>query len=312
MQVALVYDRVNTAYGGAEQVLSALHELFPEAPLYTALYDAKKTPWAKKFSQIRPSFLNKIKFLRNKHRWLAFLMPLAFESFDFSDYDLVISVTSAEAKGIITQTQTKHICYLLTPPRYLYSHKSFYQKHSLFYRLPLLQQLTNQLINYLTNWDQLAIHRPDVIIPISQLIKKRANKYYPQVKIGPVIYPTVIDHQSTNKPVNQSTNYYLIVSRLVDYKKIDQAIIACQQLKKKLVIVGHGPEFGNLKFKIKNSPQIKIFPQVAKAKIAHLYQHCSALLMPGEEDFGIVALEALSYGKPVIIHHSSGAAELIR
>src|SRR3989304_9837143 len=139
--VALVYDRVNTPYGGAENVLLALHQAFPTAPLFTALYSPKHAPWAAVFPAVRASFLNRLPFLRTAHRWLAWLMPLAFESLDFSDYDLIISITSAEAKGILTKPDQLHLCYLLTPPRYLYQSK----KHSLnshwLLRLPLIHQL---------------------------------------------------------------------------------------------------------------------------------------------------------------------------
>ncbi len=119
MKVALVYDRVNK-FGGAERVILALHKIWPEAPLYTACLDSKKVAWACDFKVI-PSFINNLPFVKNHHEAFAWLMPFAFESFDFSSYDVVISITSAEAKGIITQPKTLHICYCLTPTRYLWS-----------------------------------------------------------------------------------------------------------------------------------------------------------------------------------------------
>jgi len=127
MKTAIVYDRVNK-WGGAERVLLTLHDLFPDAPLYTSVYSFEKAPWAKVFPKVIPSFLNKINFLRDKHEFLGALMPLAFESFNFDDYDLVISVSSEAAKGVITKPQTKHICYCLTPTRYLWSHHDEYFK----------------------------------------------------------------------------------------------------------------------------------------------------------------------------------------
>jgi hypothetical protein len=146
MKVALVYDRVNTPYGGAEKVLLSLHELFPAAPLYTSLYNPKKAHWANIF-EVKASFLNSIPFLKNNHQLIAFLMPLAFESFDFSQYDLVISITSAEAKGVITKPQTTHLCYLLTPPRYLYSHKRFYLQKSRIFNLPIIRNISLALLD---------------------------------------------------------------------------------------------------------------------------------------------------------------------
>ena len=129
-KVALVYDRVNTPFGGAENVLLALHQIYPEAPLYTSVYDPKTAPWAKVFS-VRPSFLQKIPFAKRFHRLFAVLMPLAFESFDLVEFDIVISITSAEAKGVLTKPNQLHICYLLTPTRYLWSHAKEYEQHRL-------------------------------------------------------------------------------------------------------------------------------------------------------------------------------------
>ena len=128
MKVAIVYDRVNK-WGGAERVLLALNELFPDAYLYTSVYNPKKTPWASVFSKVVPSFLQKIPFLRNKHELLSVFMPLAFESFNFNGFDLVVSVSSEAAKGVITTPPTKHICYCLTPTRYLYSGYEIYKQH---------------------------------------------------------------------------------------------------------------------------------------------------------------------------------------
>jgi len=311
LKVALVYDRVNTPYGGAEKLLQTLHELYPFSPLYTSLYDQKLAPWADIF-EVRPSFLNKIPFLKNKHRLVAFLMPIAFESFDFSEFDLVISITSAEAKGIITLPNTTHICYLLTPPRYLYSHRNFYLQTKLIFKIPILKFFAKKFLDYLIFWDQIAIHRPDTIIPISKIVQERTKKYY-DLKTENPIYPTLINSSLSTKttPPPKTEKYFLIISRLVSYKKIDLAIKACQQLNKKLIIVGEGPEKENLQKLITKPTLIKLAGSTTQKKLNQLYQNCSALLMIGEEDFGIVALEAWAFGKPVIINQKSGASELV-
>jgi glycosyltransferase involved in cell wall biosynthesis len=310
-KVALVYDRVNTPYGGAEKLLLSLHELYPQAPLYTSLYDRRSAPWADVF-EVRPSFLNKIPFLKTKHRLMASLMPIAFESFDFSEFDLVISITSAEAKGIITLPQTTHVCYLLTPPRYLYSHRNFYLQTKLVFKIPILGFLARKLLDYLVFWDQMAVHRPDRIIPISKIIQKRAQKYY-GLKIEKPIYPTIVNplELEKNSPPPKKEKYFLIISRLVSYKKIDLAIKACQQLNKKLIIVGQGPEKENLEELITKPSLIKLVGSATQKELNQLYKNCLALLMIGEEDFGIVALEAWAFGKPVIINQKSGANELL-
>lgn len=323
-KIALVYDRVNTPYGGAEKLLLAIHDLYPDAPLYTSLYNKKKAKWADVF-EIKASFLNKIPLLNNIHQLLAFLMPTVFESFDFSEYDLVISITSAEAKGIITKPETKHLCYLLTPPRYLYSHQKDYLSRSFVLNLPIIREIVKKLLKYLTRWDQIAINRPDTIIPISNLIKARTKKYY-QKKIENPIYPTIIpmerieNHQTEEISKNidrkkskkkESQPYLLMVSRLVPYKKIDLAIQACQELNQRLVIVGNGSEKDIFKKMIYKPNLIDLTGNISDEGLDNLYRNCLAVLMPGEEDFGIVALESLSYKKPVIINANSGAAELI-
>ena len=315
-KIAIVYDRVNTPYGGAEKLLLSINKLYPKAPLYTSLYNPKKAKWADVF-EVRSSFLNKIPLLRNHHQLLAFLMPLAFESFDFSQFDLVISITSAEAKGIITRPETKHLSYLLTPPRYLYSHRQEYLEKSFILSLPIIKYFSNKLLDYLTRWDQIAIHRPDKIIPISNLVKDRAKEYYKLTTSQP-IYPAIVEYsEEEDKQIikdekeNKNKPYLLMVTRLVPYKKIDLAIKACQELNQKLVIVGSGKEKDIFKNMIYKANLIDLAENVSEEDLENLYQNCQAVLMPGEEDFGIVALEALSHQKPVIINANSGAAELI-
>jgi hypothetical protein len=212
MKVALVYDRVNK-FGGAERVLESLHTIWPDAPLFTGVYHSAKASWAKGWD-IRPSFLNRLPLVKDKHEYLAPFMPYAFEAFDFSGFDLVISVTSAEAKGIITKPNQLHLCYLLTPTRYLWSHAQHYQGEWLHrtFRLPLLSSLRR--------WDYFAAKRPDYLIAISRHVSARVRKYYRR-QVDRVIYPPVRYRLfSTHPPTCQPPlpHYYLIVSRLVSYK----------------------------------------------------------------------------------------------
>ena len=314
-KVAIVYDGVNTPFGGAEQVLLALNELYPEAPLFTAVYNPQKAKWADKFPKVIPSFLNKVPFFNQLHRWIPFLMPMAFESFDFDGYDVVISVTSAEAKGIVTKPNQLHFCYLLTPPRYLYQDREHSLNSKKIFKILPIKWLASKLLDYLTWWDQQAVLRPDVIIPISQRVAQRVREFYPQIKSDEVIYPPVENKRIEKIKIlaDIPKSYLLIASRLVSYKSIDQAIQACAEINQGLVIVGSGPEKKPLKQLIKNleKQNIKLFSDLDFSTLQYLYQNCEALLMPGEEDFGIVALEANSYGKPVIINSKSGAAECI-
>ena len=151
-RVALIYDRVNK-WGGAERVLLALHEMFPDAPLYTSVYNPATAGWAKVFPAVIPTFLQKFPLAKSNHELYPWLTPMAFETLKFDDYDIVISVTSADAKGIITKPGTFHLCYCLTPTRYLWSHEEFYKSQT--------SPLFHPLFNYLKSWDLIASRRPD-------------------------------------------------------------------------------------------------------------------------------------------------------
>lgn len=311
-KIALVYDRANTAYGGAEQVLLVLQALYPEITLFSSVYDPKRAKWTKNFASVKTSFLQKIPFTSKLHRYLAALMPIAFETLDLSHYDIIISVTSAEAKGVITRRDQLHLCYLLSPPRYLYHYQNEYLKQNRLLQLPIISYFAKSALNYLRKWDQTAIHRPDLIIPIAKIVKQRAQKYYKNLSLEKVIYPPINtsleEWKSKDEPVIKG-KYFLLVSRLVPYKNILPAILACQRLGQKLVIVGEGPEEERLK---KLANQLTIFKKrISNKELANLYQHCQAVLSPGLDDFGIVALEANLFGKAIIINQLAGVAELI-
>jgi glycosyltransferase involved in cell wall biosynthesis len=308
MKVAIIYDRVNK-WGGAERVLLALHEIFPDAPLFTSVYDPKSAPWAKVFPEVKTSFLQKIPFTKGNHEFLAPLMPFAFESFDFSNFDFVISVTSEAAKGIKVGGRTRHICYCLTPTRYLWSH------HNLYFKNPALRFLSRPVIWYLRKWDKKAAERPDVIVAISTEVRDRIKKYYR--RDSQIIFPPVGKSEIRNPKSETSTKseilnskYYLLVSRLdYGYKKVGLAIEAFNRLGKLLVIVGTGREKKKLvKQAAKN---IKFVGQVSEKKLAEYYKNAEALIMPQEEDFGMVAVEAQSFGVPVIAFKKGGAADTV-
>ncbi|SRR5258708_353011 len=296
MKVAIVYDRVNK-WGGAERVLLALHKIFPEAPLYTSLYSTN-AGWAKVFPRIRSSSLNKIKFLRNKHEYLAPLMPLVFESFDFSEFDLIISVTSEFAKGIITGPKTKHICYCLTPTRYLWSGYEDYFTSS------VIKFISGPVVWYLRYWDKIAARRPDKIIAISTEVKNRIKKYYD--RDSRIIFPGIDIAKYKN---NKNGEFYLVVSRLVPYKKVNLPVKAFNELGLPLVIVGDGSEKKYLQKIAKNN--IKFPGFVPEAKLKNYYSKAIALIMPQIEDFGLVAIEAMSFGVPVIAYKKGGILDII-
>lgn len=304
MKVALVYDRVNK-WGGAERVLLVLHELFPNAPLYTSVYNSKKAEWAGVFD-VKTSFLQRFPNASSKHEFYAPLMPHAFESFSFDGYDLVISVTSEAAKGIIVKPETRHICYCLTPTRYLWSGYDEYFSNK------MLRSLSRPVVSYLRHWDKIASKRPHKYIAISKEVQKRIKKYYG--RSSEVIYPpvTLINVADSHLPdvANDAYGkYFLIVSRLVPYKKVDIAIKAFNKLKIPLKIVGTGVEEKKLK-KIAGS-NVEFLGNLTDGELLRYYKGSSALVFPTNEDFGLAVLEAQMFGKPVIALRKGGALETI-
>lgn len=303
MKVALVYDHVNKI-GGAERILMTLHELFPDAPLYTGVYNAARAPWAKDFSVVT-SFLQKIPFAATHHELYPGLPFLAFEQFDFSRFDVVISITSAEAKAVITSPNTLHICYCLTPTRYLWSHYQDYFSNR------LLRILSAPMVSMLRLIDTVTSQRPDRYVAISETVKRRIAKYYRQN--ASLIFPPVDTDRFTIKKSStgseQSADYFLLVSRLVKYKHIELAIEACNELKVPLKIVGIGLEEARLKQLAGKT--IEFLDNLTEEELIEYYQGCRALLFMAEEDFGISMVEAMACGKPVLAYGKGGAKEIV-
>ena len=322
MKIALVYDRVNK-FGGAERVLLALHKIWPKAPLYTSVYNPAGAPWAKDFKVI-PSFVQKFPLAKKHHEIYPWLMPFAFESFNFDKYNVVISITSAEAKGIITKPKTLHICYCLTPTRYLWSGYHHYldnPRYGLFNSLACL--LMKPLLFKLRQWDKVASQRPDCYIAISKTVQKRIKKYYD--RSSSLIYPSVDTNKFkqppiTNHPAYRSsacagrqspiTNYFLVVSRLVSYKRVDIIIKAFNKLGFLLKIIGDGVERKCLEKKAKANIEF-LGQKLTDGQLISYYQNCFALVFAGKEDFGLVSLEAQACGKPVIAYKIGGIGETI-
>lgn len=310
MKVALVYDRVNK-WGGAERVLLALHKIWPDAPLYTAVYDKKRATWADVFS-VTPSFLQYIPGAARAHESLLGLTPMAFESFSFQEYDVVISVTSAEAKNIITQPHTLHICYCLTPTRYLWSGFDHYQKEP---GLGILSGLARFGLKMwaplLRSWDEIAASRPDYYVAISERVKARIEKYYKRT-VTDVIYPPVDMKRFASRGVRKHTKgYFLTVSRLVSYKRIDVIIRAFNRLGLPLVIIGDGRQKNDLK-KIATSTIRFIDHHLTDSELVGYYEGCRGFVYAADEDFGLAAAEAQALGVPVIAYRQSGVAEIVK
>ncbi len=314
-KIAIVYDWIDK-WGGVERVLLTLHEMFPDAVFYTSYYDSQKAAWAKDLN-IKTSFIQKLPKFIKKNRILSFpFYPFAFESFDFTYFDLVISVTSSFAKSVITRPETKHICYLLTPARYLWTDPEIYLGRG------IKSTLLAPYLAYLKKWDFVAAQRPDKMISISKTVADRCKKYYK--RNSKVICPPFDEEywekiKLANRNSKFETNpnfqninsqkYYLLVSRLEPYKKIDLAVQSINRLGMPLIIVGIGSEEKKLK-QLANK-NVQFIPYVTDEELGHLYSNAMALIMPQEEDFGYVSLEAQFFGCPVIAYDRGGAKETV-
>ncbi|MBI2862731.1 MAG: glycosyltransferase, partial [Chloroflexi bacterium] len=301
MRVALVHDWLNQ-YGGAERVLEILVSLFPGAPIYTALYDAKAMPAKYRQWDIRTSFLQWLPGAGRYHQALLPLYPLAFDQFDLSDYDLVISNSSGFGHGVVTSPGAHHICYCLTPPRYLWGFQAYARQERLWgpFRALLLP-----FISWARVWDQVAAERVDHFLVISKLVGERVRKYYRRE--ATVLHPPV---DCTRFSVAREVgDFFLVVSRLVPYKRIDLAVSACTRLGLRLKVAGGGRDRRRLEQLA--GPTVEFTGRVTEETLRDLYAHCRALIFPGEEDFGLTPLEAMACGRPVIAYAAGGALETV-
>ena len=303
MRVALVHDYLNQ-YGGAERVLEAFCQIFPKAPIYTLLYDEKRTGSAFKNCQIKTSFLQKVPLVKSHHRPFLMLMPLAIEQFDLSQYDLVLSDSASYAKGVITSPKALHICYCHTPIRYAWDDSHRYIEE-FGYSGPI-KKIIPFFMNYIRLWDEQAAARVDKFIANSNFVSQRIRKYYHQE--SKVIHPPV--KTDLFYLADKIDDYFLIVSRFLPYKRIDLAIEAFNQLGFPLKIIGDGPDRKRLEKISKGN--IEFVGLVSDNKLKDYYAHCQAFIFPQEEDFGITAVEAMASGRPVIAYQAGGALETIK
>lgn len=305
MRVALLHDWL-MRYGGAERVLSVFHRMFPDAPIYFLF--ARDDLVERHFpdAQVRGSFLGKTPgfFKWTRQAFLPFY-PSAVESIDLSEFDLVISSCSTFIKGVVTRPKTTHVSYVHTPPRFLWDWAAEYQETL----SPIKRFISSPLFHYMRIWDHSASMRPDYLIANSRTTRARIKKYYR--RDATVIYPPV-NLANTHKSVTNFTNrdgYFLIVSQLVSYKRIDLAVRACNELEYPLVVIGEGPERKRLKALA--GPTVTFLGWQADEMVAGYYQNARAVLFPGEDDFGIVPVEAMGFGKPVLAFRRGGATETV-
>ncbi|MSR67599.1 glycosyltransferase family 4 protein [Candidatus Peribacteria bacterium] len=308
MKIALVHELL-TMRGGAERVLRILAEMFPEAPIYTLLYDEKKlSDWFPK-ERVRTSTIRPLLGSYNHHLYLR-QFPRAVEAWDFSEFDLVISTSSAFAHGIITNGKPKHLCFVHSPARYLWdrTHDVLREASKGMFGF-LKKHYLSHIFHKLRIWDSETADRPDKLLAASKIVKRRIELYWRRE--SDVVYPPIDNFWlQERKPINdqmQNPHYFLIVSSLVRYKRIDLAIEACNALKLHLKIIGEGPDAERLK-KLAG-PTIEFYGWRQNDELADLYTSAQATIFPGDEDFGLVPLESMACGTPVIAYRSGGALE---
>lgn len=304
MKVALAHDFL-TYLGGAERVLKVLADIFPEAPIYTLLYDEKVMGKMFPKKRVHTSFLqNKNHFWHKHKQFLISKFPLAVEQFDFSDYDLVISSSGAWMKGILTKPSTRHICYCHAPMRFAWDRQVEYldSKHLQGWK----RFLALKLLDKIRIWDRVSADRPDLYLANSGAIRELLKKLYGVS--ASVLYPPVAIERFKVSPENQG--YYLIVSRLSAYKNVELAVRVFAELPQhKLLIVGTGEQAERLRKIATSNIQLEGFK--SDQELPAYFENCKALIFPGEDDFGITPVEAMASGKPVLAYGRGGALETI-
>jgi glycosyltransferase involved in cell wall biosynthesis len=298
MRAAIVHYWLVNMRGG-EKVLEALCRLMPEADIYTLYYDPERVSPFLRSRRIHASFLNPF---RRYYRMFLPLAPMALEHFDLRGYDLVVSCEAGPAKGVLTASGTRHVCYCHTPMRYLWDLYPAYLRE--WSRSPLKRAAIAPLTHYLRLWDFASAARVDEFVANSVNVQRRISKTYRRE--SSVVYPPV-DVQAFYS--NAAEDYYLIVSELVTYKQIDYAVRWFSKSGRRLLVVGGGPESRKLRRIGRGS--VEFCGRVSNEELREILSRCRALVMPGEEDFGMVPVEALASGKPVIALGRGGVLESV-
>ncbi len=302
IKVALVHDWL-TGQRGGEKVLEVFSEIFPDAPIYTLIHFPGSQIEDIENKRIVTSFIQKFPFLKKKYRSYLPLYPLAIEMFDLQEYDMIISSSHCVAKGVIPRPDALHISYVHSPIRYAWNQYFSYFSHE---KLGIFSRfLIPPIIHKIRLWDSISAHRVDYFVANSKTVAKRIEKYYR--RSAEVIHPPV--DTRFFKPGGKQDNYFLIVSALVPYKRLELAIEAFNQSGDVLKIVGQGPDYRKLKKAAKAN--IKFLGSLDPVGLLQVYRGARALILPGEEDFGINVLESQACGVPVIAYMRGGATETV-
>lgn len=300
MRVAIVHDYLNQ-YGGAERVLEALHELYPDAPVYTSIYDPEAMPAHYRGWDIRTSFMQRLPGWRRHFRRYFPLYPSAFESFDLGGYDLILSSSSAYAKGVIPRPNAVHICYCHTPMRFAWRTSDYVEREAIG---GLQGAVLPLALTAMRLWDVASAPRVDVFVANSGEVAGRIRRYYGRAAV--VIPPPVELPPYAPRPAEE---FYVAGGRLIPYKRLELAVEAFTRLGLPLKIFGDGRDRARLERMA--GPNVEFLGWVDEAARRELFARCRAFLFPGEEDFGITPLEAMAAGRPVIAYAAGGALETV-
>jgi len=287
---------------GGEKVLENICRAYPNADIFTHVYNENNISKIITSHNIRTTFINKLPFSRYLYKYYLLLMPYALKKLDLKKYDLIISCESGPSKGIIKNKNSYHVCYCHTPMRYLYDMRNEYLKKYNF----LFKKIINSFFNYLKKWDYMTSQKIDLIISNSEFVSNRIKKYWNRNSI--IINPTInLDEFSISK---SKKSYYIVLSELVSYKRIDIAIEAFNKNKKELYIVGSGSLLN--KFKRISKKNIRFLDNVSDMQKTSYLSNAQALIFPGIEDFGITPLESLASGTPVIAFKDGGVLDYLK
>lgn len=301
MKLALVHDYLNQE-GGAERVAEVFARTFPESPFYTSLYDPRAMDEYWRGVEVHTSFMQQLNPPLRVAKLLLPLYPLAFESFNFADYDAVLSSCSTFAKGIVTGPDTYHICYCHAPARYAWMYHDYVGQMNLG---PVRRAMLAPVISRLRVWDYAAAQRVDAFLANSRNTARRIAHYYRREST--VLHPPIPVGQFT--PSKTTEPYFLILARLLPYKRLDIAVEAFNRLHWPLLVVGDGPAMPMLR-RIAG-PTVRFAGHVGDEEARHHLSHCQALIWPGEEDLGLAPLEALASGRPVVAYQAGGVLETL-
>ncbi len=303
MKIALVHDWLNQI-GGAEDVLDTLVKLYPDAPLYTSIYAPELMPSHFRAWDIRTQWIDRMPGIHTHHQPYLPLYPLAWGGLDLSDYDVVLSNKSGFCHGFRHDDHTLHICYCLAPTRYVWQLDGYIDRERLG---KPVQMALRPLVEWMKRWDYAAAQRVHHFIAISSDIQQRIRQYYQRDSV--IIYPPVDTTRFQPVPASEVEDYFLIVSRLIPYKRIDLAVQAATRLGLKLKIGGKGRDLERLKAMA--GPTVEFLGYVPDEQLPGLMARCRAFLFPGLEDFGITPVQAQAAGRPVIAYGAGGALDTV-